>query len=245
MLGGRAIISQQDTRARPDYHSKAEGELYSVQVTGVQQVTNNLISIQRKQIPFATSRAVNACAYAVQRDTIEVLLPSKFTLRTDWWKPGRKTGVNYFPSNKRQTPIKAIVNTLAWFMEDQEIGGTRGPSPGQPYRAIPTYSAQPNKRERIRSNRTFRQLVTGKRAGRRTLAHRGDWWIKSLKNGIPSVAVRLLDKHRLPIAVMYIGKASVTIKPRFGFVANATKLVSEIYQPIFDRELKAAIQTAR
>ncbi len=216
----------------------------NISVKGLDTTINNIVNIQKKQIPFATSRAVNACAYAVQRDTIERLLPSEFNIRNDWWKPGRKTGVNYFPSNKKQNPIKAIVNTLAWFMEDQETGGTRGPYGGHPFRGIPTGSAQPNKKQLIRSNRRLRAL-TGKLAGSRTLTRNGVPWITTLKNGQPSVAVRLLDKSRLPIAVMYIGKRSITVKPRFGFYKNAKQLVESIYKPIFDRELKAAIATAK
>lgn len=218
---------------------------YSVQAKGLQQVERNLVAIQRNHIPYATSRAVNACAYAVQRDTIDRLLPDKFILRNDWWRPGRKTGVNYFPSNKRQKPIKAIVNTRAWFMEDQEVGGIRGPFAGQPYRPIPTKNAQPNKNALIRPDRRFRALTASKRGTGRTLTHRGNPWITTLRSGKPSIAVRLLDNFRLPIAVMYIGVTSIRVKPRFGFVKNAKALVAGIYEPIFNRELKAAIATAK
>lgn len=209
------------------------------------KVAANLGKAQ-KQIPFAESRAVNALAYSVQRDTIERLLPEHFTLRTDWWKPGRKTGVNYFPSHKRQFPnIIAKVNTLASFMEKQETGGVKTPPPGQNFVAIPTRAAQPDKRVLIRPNRRFRAL-TGKLRGSRTLTRGGNPWDNRIKPaGRADIAVRLLDKYRLPLAVMYIGKTSVTIKPRFGFRANATAIVERDFQRVFDRELKQAIATAK
>lgn len=209
------------------------------------QIVSQLTDLEKLQIPFAESRAVNALAYSIQRDTINRLLPERFNLRNDWWKPGRKTGVNYFPSNKRQFPnIQAVVNTLAWFMEKQETGGVKTPPTGEAFVAIPTYNAQPDKKQLIRSNRTFKQLVNGRANGRRTLKHRGNHWITSLKGGRPSVAVRLLDKFRLPVAVMYIGKSSVKIRPRFGFRDNAKRIIDQDWQEVFNRELQHALDTA-
>ena len=77
-----------------------------------------------------------------------------------------------------------------------------------------------------------------------TLAHQGNPWISTLKNGRPSIAVRLTTA-RLPVAVMYIGKDSVTIKPRFGFRANAKRIVDENYLMVFDKWLTTALETAK
>ena len=218
----------------------------TIEEKGISEVVSKLNDLEKTQIPFAESRAVNALAYAIQRDTIERLLPSRFILRTDWWRPGRKTGVNYFPSNKKQFPnIFAIVNTLAPWMELQETGGIKRPKAGQAYVAIPTGNAQPNKREVIRGSRRAGALIGGGRGARRTLAHQGNPWVSTLRNAKPSIAVRLLDKFRLPIAVMYVGKDSVTIKPRFGFRENAKKIVDSKYLEVFNRELEAAIKTAK
>jgi hypothetical protein len=215
---------------------------YSVEFKGFSGVMANMKNVNARHVPFVMSRTVNGLAYKIQRDTIDRLLPEKFMLRTDWWRPGRKTGVNYFPSNKRQTPIKAKVNTLAWFMERQETGGIKKPRPGDPYVAIPTWNAQPNKHEVIRPNRRHRALVQGKKASRMTLAHQGNPWISTLKNGRPSIAVRLTTA-RLPVAVMYIGKNSVTIKPRFGFKVNGQRICDTHFKEIFDREWANAIST--
>jgi hypothetical protein len=215
---------------------------FTVEFKGFSGVTANMKNVNQRHVPFVMSRTVNALAYKIQRDTIDRLLTEKFMLRTDWWRPGRKTGVNYFPSNKRQTPIKATVNTLARFMERQETGGIKKPRPGDPYVAIPTWNAQPNKHEVIRPSRRYRALVQGKKASRMTLAHQGNPWISTLKNGRPSIAVRLTTA-RLPVAVMYIGKNSVTIKPRFGFKVNGQRICATHFQEIFDREWANAIRT--
>lgn len=232
----------------------------TLNVSGDTALISKLTDLQKRQIPFAESRTVNALAYAVQRDTINRLLPEKFILRNDWWKPGRKTGVNYFPSNKSQFPnVRAVVNTLAPWMEFQETGGIKRPRAGSAFVPIPTFNAQPDKRQVVRPNRRFRQLTTqagsivnqktgakSKGTGaRRTLYHRGSPWIGTLRNGKPSVAVRLLDKFRLPIAVMYLGADSVVIKPRFGFKDNALRIFKENYQAIWQREITHAIATAK
>lgn len=213
---------------------------------GIDALISKLTDLEKNQIPFAESRAVNALAYKVQRDTIDRVLPSQFTLRNDWWRPGRKTGVNYFPSNKKQFPnIFAKVNTLARFMEMQETGGTKTPKGGDNYVPVPTWNAQPDKKQVIRQNRRYKALVLQKSAGRRTLTHKGSWWITTLRQNTPRVAVRLLDDDRLPIATMYVGKSSVTVKPRFGFRENAKRIVDENYLQIFEKELKQAIATAK
>lgn len=199
----------------------------------------------QKQIPFALSRTINAVAYSIQQDTIHRLLPENFILRTDWWRPGRKTGVNYFPSNKKQTPIQATVNTLAKFMELQETGGQKKPRAGEALVPIPTWNAQPDVTQVIRKDRRYRALTGQVRGGdRRTLKQKGSYWVK-LKSGIPVIAVRLLDKYRLPLAVMYIGKSVVNVKPRFGFQKNAERITNATVNQIFARELRAAIATAK
>lgn len=217
---------------------------YTIDATRFEAAVARVDKVWTDQIPFAISRTINALAYKTQRDTIDRLLPQRFFLRNDWWKPGRKTGVNYFPSNKRQTPIEARVNTLAWFMQMQEEGGVKKPAAGQGWVPVPTRNAQPNITEPIRANRRFKALVNGKKAGRMTLTHRGSPWIHTLKNGKPSIAIRLTT-DRLPIAVMYIGVDRVTIKPRFGFRANAQKIVTDNFDRIFAVEFNNAIATAR
>ena len=216
---------------------------YSVEIKGLETYLKKIQQIHQRHVPFIISRTVNGLAYKIQRDTIDRLLPAKFMLRTDWWRPGRKTGVNYFPSNKKQTPIQARVNTLAWFMQMQEEGGIKRPRPGEAYVPIPTRNAQPNITQVIRPNRRFKALVHGKKAGKMTLSHKGSPWIHSLRNGKPSIAVRLTN-DRLPIAVMYVGKDSVTIKPRFGFRANAQKICDRNFESIFQREWANAINTS-
>lgn len=213
----------------------------TVQEKGLDQIIAGMTDFQKQQVPYAMSRTVNELGYKTQRDTIDRLLPEKFVLRTDWWKPGRKTGVNYFPSHKKQYPnIFAKVNTLAYFMEMQETGGTKKPRGGDPYVAIPTWNAQPTKHEVIRPNRRYRNLVKGKM----TLKHQGNPWISTLKVGQPRVAIRLTT-DRLPIAVMYVGKDSVTIKPRFGFRANAMSIGEKQGKAVMDKWMATALATAK
>lgn len=232
----------------------------TVEEKGLDQIIAGMTDFEKQQVPYAMSRTVNELGYKTQRDTIDRLLPEKFVLRNDWWKPGRKTGVNYFPSHKKQYPnIFAKVNTLAYFMELQETGGIKRPRAGSAFVPIPTFNAQPDKRQVVRASRRFRQLTTqagtivnqktgakSKGTGaRRTLYHRGSPWIGTLRNNKPSVAVRLLDNYRLPIAVMYLGADSVTIKPRFGFRANAMSIGEKQGRAIMDKWMTTALATAK
>lgn len=218
----------------------------TVEEKGLDQIIAGMTDFEKQQVPYAMSRTVNELGYKTQRDTIDRLLPEKFILRNDWWKPGRKTGVNYFPSHKKQYPnIFAKVNTLAYFMELQETGGIKIPKSGEQYVPVPTYVAQPNKRSLAPTHLRFRQLTQTKSGTGRTLKQRGSYWITSLKNPRPTIAVRWLDHARLPIAAMYFGLASVTIKPRFGFRANAMSIGEKQGRAVMDKWMTTALATAK
>lgn len=206
------------------------------------------------QIPFAASRTFNIVGRMIQDDTINRLLPSKFTLRTDWWKPGRRTGVNLFKSNKRQWPdIEAKVNTRAEFMEHQETGGTRTAHAPYEYLGIPTANAQPDKKKPVPpANRllylmgmaTHRKKLKGGNSKRnRVVEIEGSVWAK-LRNGKPTLYIRA-GKDRLPIRAMYFGVKSKTIKPRFGFYKNGEKIIDTNFDRVFQGELLNALATAK
>jgi hypothetical protein len=208
----------------------------------------------KDQIPFALSRTVNTVGWMIQRDTIDRLLPSKFTLRTDWWKPGRKTGVNLFKSNKSQWPdIAAKVNTIAPFMEQQESGGVRTARAPYEYLGIPTKNAQPDRRKVIpASNRllylmgmaTHRKKLKGGNSKRnRVIEIEGSVWA-TMRSGKPAVYIRA-GKDRLPIRAMYYGVKSKTIKPRFGFYKNGERIINENFERVFNAEFLNALATAK
>lgn len=85
-----------------------------------------------KQTRFATARAVVLTANKVQHWITGTQLPAKLTLRTQWWKPGRKYGVNRFLSWSGRSPgesepIQATVKSTAPWLAENEHGATKRP----------------------------------------------------------------------------------------------------------------------
>lgn len=196
----------------------------------------------KNQIPYATSRTVNTLGKMVQADTIGRVLQERFTLRTGWWRSGRKYGVNYFASNKKQADIKAIVNTQAPFMVLQETGGQKIPKAGYQYVAVPTKHAWPDRKKLIPYHSRFSSLTREfKRRKSRTLSHGGNFWVKLPHEKDPVIAIRGPNGK---LRVMYRGRGSVTIKPRFGFRKNAERIVDENRGAVWRREFALALATA-
>ena len=85
-----------------------------------------------KQIPFATSLAINATAQDA-RDELRERLNDSFTIRSRWLHKG----IRYTKSNKKQPTIAAEIGSIDDFMAKQAEGGTkRAGSAG--YVAIPS-----------------------------------------------------------------------------------------------------------
>jgi hypothetical protein len=77
-------------------------------------------------VRFATSRAINDIAVEVQKETVNHVLPDKFTLRSKgapWFKPGNRFGFNAKFSSKDN--LQATVGSQADWLKLQEEGGTK------------------------------------------------------------------------------------------------------------------------
>lgn len=205
------------------------------------------LGVLSRQIPFGVALGLNRTAKTIQRDTVDRLLPSKFILRTDWWTPGLKYGVNYFGATKQQWPNQfAIVNTKAPWMVLQEEGGSKPKPVGHDLIPVPTTGLQPDKRQRISHRYRFRTLTKTKSGGKFTLRNKrtDSPWILGVLSPTPGIFIRP-TKHRLPIFRLYVGYTHVTIKPRFGFYKNAAEIVARDLNRNMDTGIQFAIATAK
>lgn len=106
----------------------------------IEEFTRNLDKFQKRQIPFATSKAMNDTAIKVQEAEVKRVQIS-FNNKKKWWAKGnRRTGIRVDFSNKKNMPLKASVYTNAYFAKLQEDGGTKRPISGSSL-AIPTAKA--------------------------------------------------------------------------------------------------------
>jgi hypothetical protein len=114
--------------------------MFTVNVSSnIRALTQGMTDIATRQIPFATSLALNRTSKAVQ-DKLVADVPSRFHTTRKWWLPQQPFGIKTQTSNK--TNLTAAVYSKAYFAPLQEDGGTKTASgtKGAKELAIPTNS---------------------------------------------------------------------------------------------------------
>ena len=185
----------------------------------IKEFTRWLDEIHKKQIPFATSRALNDTAVDVQEAEVSVVKRVFRSLKT-WWLKQQPTGIKVKFSNKQN--LHARVFTDAYFAEIQEKGGTKKPRRARNL-AIPTekvpkkYRTSHGAKEMIEQRNKVFATPKGvfRRTGKRTIQL---LWSLS------------------PVAI---------IKPRFPFHETAEQIALRRFNVHFPERLKQAIATAK
>lgn len=184
-----------------------------------------------KQVRFASSKAINLTALAVQKNTVEKLLPSKFTLRSrgaPWWRRGTKFGFNIKFSNKAS--LVSTVGSQANWLDKQERGGTKTAS-GR--RLAVVQGARPSPTAVLPARLKPKALLNrkGKRGGFTLGTRSGE-----------GVFVR---EDATSLKLMYLLKPSAKIEGKLEFVATGKGVVEGMYERTFREELIKAIATAK
>lgn len=197
----------------------------------IAEVERGLSNFAREQVPFATSRALNAVALAVRdaedrqlRDKLD--RPTPFTLR----------GLGVLRSSKRALAAAVFMkDRQAEYLALQETGGTRRPK----RRAI----AVPAK---LRVN-SYGNIPRG--GIKRALAAANTFSGRPKGGGAPGIYKRLGARgkfksgHALQLQVTWAERARY--RPRLGFMQTAIRVAQRRAAPEFERALMAAIATAR
>ncbi|MGC0371853.1 MAG: hypothetical protein DGJ47_000554 [Rickettsiaceae bacterium] len=188
--------------------------------TNIKEVSKNLDHLQRKQLPFASSKALNKIAVKSQDEIIK-MIPTVFNNRKKWYGKNQKTGVKVRFSNKYE--LVAAVFTRAYFAKIQEEGGVKLPYSGNSL-AVPMkdiarrfYKSNALKKERD-NGRIFKS-----RSGRHILRRVGKKQVKKLYSLVPHANVRA----------------------RFGFVKTAHTVFHRRFEKIFYEQLEYALKTAK
>lgn len=185
----------------------------------VKDVVRYLNDVQKKQVPYATSRAMNDALVAAQNDIVAEL-PRRFTLRKKWWLKQQPTGIKV--QFTRKTDLKGAVFTNVYFAEIQEKGGVKTPKSGKNL-ALPT-DAVP---KRYRQSRGAREMVAA----------------KAKVFATPKGIFRRRSKKKLEILWSFTRTAR--IMPRFSFVRIARYSVQRSFPKHFDKWLQKALATAK
>lgn len=195
-----------------------------IKIEGLDKIIKNLDDMAKKQVPFATARALTKTAEDA-RDEIVKDLPGKFTLRTSWWKPRTRYGFNVKPAKK--TDLKAEIFTQAPWMQIHEVGGIRTPERSREL-AIPTLQVRRTKRQLIGASQRPRALKKS--------------FVKITRTGQKVLFQKVGKKGIKP---MYLLEPKARIKPVLRFVETAKKIITQRFESNFTKSFEDAMRTAK
>ena len=199
---------------------------FKMEITGIKEATRFLNDFQKKQIPFAVATALNETANQA-RDEIVKHLQSSFTLRTGWWKPRTRYGINVQPAKK--TSLVSEVFTKAPWMGLQETGGIKAPR-GKNI-AVPSPYVKRSKRDLITQANRPRNLKNS--------------FIGRSKSGQETIFQRIGRGKNRVIRAMYFLEKRAEIKPAFQFAQTAQRVANERWAKNFAKALDFALRTAK
>lgn len=194
----------------------------------VQPFRSFLSGLFQEQIPYATARGLTTLANE-SRAKIVADLPTKFILRSAWWKPGGQFGMNVKPARKGDWPRQvAEIYTRAQWMLLHEEGGIKRPIDGGKSITLPTTNVRRNKRD----------IITA------TNRPRGSAMVTAYKAQVGG-GQYLVKPVRKDLRLMYLLKPSARIQKKLGFEATVRQLVERRWSSVMGQALDEAIRTAK
>jgi hypothetical protein len=188
------------------------------------------LSAIASQVPFATSRALNQTARDVQAEEI-AHFEDALTLRSDWWRPGRKTGINARFSSKTNLEAR-VFNAADWTVRHEE-GSERVPGDGRRNVVVATVEHRGTPEAKLARSKRPAQLLrkpgyffaTSRRSGTKGI------WHRPKKGG----------KMRLVFSMQPTAKG----KKRINFQETGQEVAGLVFEKNFDTAFAAAVASAR
>lgn len=198
---------------------------FAIRIEGLDKVVKSLNDLEKRQVPFATAKALTMTEKDAQAEVLESL-PKQFTLRTAWYKPSSPLGFKITPATK--TKLQSEIYTKAPFMSLQETGGIKTPK-GEMI-AVPTENVRRSKKDRIlRSQRPAYLLHQAKR--RAFIMKQGIW--------------QRTGRGRGTLRLMYALVPKAKISSRLHFYQTCRGVVERRFKQNFDKAFAEAMRTAK
>ncbi len=191
----------------------------------VDEMARWLTAVQQRQIPFATSRALNSVALAARRHIVDVTGPRDFTLRNR-----RFLGValRVEMSTKRDLVARIYDRLGRDYLETQAAGGKKKPTSGRiavPAAEVASRRTSMGVPKRLRPRaapRAFRRNVRG-----------------------TEMILQRVGKRSPQVRVLYVLSGEARIPKRFAFYEDARAVVLRSIDATFAGELTKALASAR
>lgn len=220
----------------------------------INKIIKSLTDLEKKQIPYATSLALNNTAEIAMK-AMKHKIDKDFNVTASWNKVGGKFGVKKRKATKRNLEVEIYIPTSNTWIEDHQDGDIRTNQliPTKEFsKLFPTLKTNRSIKKKATTllsnkakNRIFEakapsgvkaifQRVKGKQDGVRRR--------KSAKTGRLLKARRVLRRDAIPL---FIIKSSVKEKPTLEFYDTILRVFEKNISEEFSKALKYAIKTAK
>ena len=187
----------------------------------IAEFTRDLSNIQKRQIPFATSRALNDTAIHAQ-EAVVGRITRIFQNRKRWWLKQQPTGIKVEFSRKNK--LSAAVYSNAYFLPLQEDGGLKKPKTARQL-AVPF----PKVPKKFHKAGGARELLASNRKAFST----------------PEGIFRRKGKKRYPIEPMFHYTPTANVSPVLRFDTTIEQTVDRVFMLNFSNRLEQALASAR
>ncbi len=194
--------------------------------TDIRGATRYLNRVQKKQIPFAASQALNDVAFdarkALRAQAVKKLdRPTKFTIN----------GFQVKKAAKRNLTAIVFIEAKRWkYMKYQVLGGTRRSARGKAI-GLPTNKAKLNKFGNVPNRR--KGLIKNAKQSIATI------------NGVSGVWEKRGGKRNPYLVLIHAMEPKVTYRKRFPFYKIVESVVASRFRRHFTKRLAHALRTAR
>jgi len=238
------------------------GEPFSVEVKGLEDMNKALTDLEKKQLPFATSRAINNTLFKMRRDLQRVMervfdRPTGLTLKSPLFKKSTKkrligrlwirddVGKGNAPATYLQPQIKGGGGAglgVRGFKGFENLLRHRGFLPRGWY-VMPAKGARLNKFGNFtpaKHKKILAELTIGGKIGKVFAVRRQS------AGGLPPGIYERSGRGRLKAtAVMIFVKKQPHYRPRLPFDATTERTFNNHFEKTFYKELDNALRTAR
>lgn len=196
--------------------------------SNISAVSKAIDAFGKRQIPFATSQALNDTAFAVRKEIVERTYPDSFTVRNS-----RFASAMFRVGKASKRNLVATVSDVLGrdYMVNQAKGGIKRPR-GRNI-AIPSREIKRTGTGKVPKAKQPRNLLNGK--GYRT----------TLRSGQPVIAEKTGKGSAKRQRILYLLEPTARIPKRFPFYERGRKVAKDTFPRAFDRRFAQARRTAR
>lgn len=213
------------------------------------ELARQLDYLERQQLPYATALALKRMAGLVQTSG-RARIEARFTIRSRWVVTSWRSETKPLREMKAEWPDpRIVVGHRDEDMELQEVGGRKGGTHGEPFRAIPsrlTWSQRSSRGVIPESLRHYTLLKEqrGQRVQDRALGSVVKHSRRREKGGSKRAKLRR-DARFKELRIAHLLRPYVTIRPRAGLRDQAEATMAAHYSAELRRALQQALETQR